>query len=250
LARSMLLAVLAEERRQARLVQRELGGRLISAQDEERKRIARELHDDFSQRLALQCIELTQLENNLPKSEFEERSRVLKILTETKEMSKDMRSLSHQLHSSSLELVGLTPALRGLCAEITKNYKITIDFTGPEIPPSLTKDMELCLFRVAQEALANVIKHSQASGAHVELGSNANVVGLRISDKGNGFDPDQTIVGTGIGLVSMRERLRVLDGRLLVRSEITRGTEVLAEIPLSALENKNGHDARGVKMKS
>jgi signal transduction histidine kinase len=129
-------------------------------------------------------------------------------------------------------------ALRGLCAEITKNYKITVHFAEPEFPPNLTKDMELCLFRVAQEALANVIKHSQACNVHVELGSNANGVSLRISDKGKGFDPNRKSASTGIGLESMRERLRVLDGRLSVYSEITQGTEVLAEIPLSAFQNK------------
>jgi signal transduction histidine kinase len=215
-----------------------MGGLLIHAQEEERASIARELHDDFSQRLALQCIELTQLEHNLPKSQVEERTIALKMLAETKEMSADMRSLSHQLHSSRLELVGLVSALRGLCEEITKNYKITVHFTGPEFPPNLTKDMELCLFRVAQEALANVVKHSQASSAHVELGSNANGVSLCIADAGKGFDSDQNTVGAGIGLMSMRERLRLFGGGLAVRSGLMRGTEVLAQLPLSASANK------------
>jgi signal transduction histidine kinase/ABC-type uncharacterized transport system substrate-binding protein len=241
IVQALLIAGLLWQRRQRKFAAgalQKLGGLLIHAQEDERASIARELHDDFSQRLALQSIELTQLEHNLPESEFEERKRALKLLGETKEMSKDIRALSHQLHSSNLELIGLVSALRGLCAEITKNYKITVHFAEPEFPPDLTKDMELCLFRVAQEALANVIKHSQAGSAEIELCSNANGVSLRISDKGKGFDPDQKTVSTGIGLVSMRERLRVLDGRLSVRSEITRGTEVLAEIPPSAFGNK------------
>jgi signal transduction histidine kinase/ABC-type uncharacterized transport system substrate-binding protein len=226
------------QRKSAAGALQKLGGLLIHAQEDERASIARELHDDFSQRLALQCIELTQLEHNLPETQFEGRKRALKLLGETKEMSKDMRALSHQLHSSNLELVGLVSALRGLCAEITKNYEITVHFTEPEFPPKLTKDMELGLFRVAQEALANVIKHSDAGSAHIELGSSGNGVSLRISDKGKGFDPNRKTTSAGIGLESMRERLRVLDGRLSVRSEITRGTEVLAEIPLSAFQNK------------
>ena len=166
---------------------KELGGRLISAQEEERARIARELHDDFGQRLAVQCIELEQLRENLPESEVDERARALTMLKETKEMSADVRSLSHQLYSSRLELVGLVPALSGLCEEITRKYKIAVRFTDPEFPPKLAKDVELCLFRLAQEALVNVVKHSQASSAHIELGVDAKVVSLRVSDVGHGI---------------------------------------------------------------
>jgi signal transduction histidine kinase len=225
-------------RRSATEAIEKLGGCLIQAQEQERASIARELHDDFSQRLALQCIELTQLERNLPKSEIEERARALKVLTETKELSADMRSLSHQLHSSRLEFVGLAPALGGLCEEITANCKITVHFTESDFLPDLTKEVKLCLFRVAQEALANVVKHSQASSAHVELGANVKVVSLRISDVGKGFDPDLRNPGTGIGLIGMRERLRLVGGRLSVRSELNRGTEVVAEVPLAASANE------------
>ena len=132
---------------------RRLGGHLIHAQEEERARIARELHDDFSQRLAVQSIELTQLEKNLPALQAEDRARTLQLLKETKEMSADMRSLSHQLHSSRLDLVGLVPALSGLCEEITKKYKIDVHFVEHSFPRNLTKDVELCLFRVAQEGV-------------------------------------------------------------------------------------------------
>ncbi len=234
---SLLIAGLLWHRAQKRSATEDLkalGGRLLNAQEEERTRIARELHDDFSQRLAVQCIELEQLHNDLPESEAEKRARALTILKETKEMSADIRSLSHQLHSSRLELVGLVPALSGLCEEITKKYKIAVRFTEPEFPPNLRKDVELCLFRVAQEALANIVKHSQASSAHIELRANANGVRLHISDPGKGFDPDLKRTSAGIGLMSMSERLRLFGGRFSVHSELMRGTEVLAEIPISA----------------
>ena len=237
-------------RRSATEALQRLGGRLIHAHEEERARIARELHDDFSQRLAVQSIELTQLEKNLPASEVEERVRALKLLKETKEMSADVRSLSHQLHSSRLDLVGLVPALSGLCEEMTKKYKVDVHFAEPEVSLNLTKDVELCLFRVAQEALGNVIKHSQAKSAHVELGSTANGVCLRISDTGKGFDPDLKRTDAGIGLISMRERIRLVGGRLLVRSELMRGTEVLAEIPVAAPANAGRvptHAAEGME---
>jgi signal transduction histidine kinase len=218
---------------------KKIGGLLIHAQDDERATIARELHDDFSQRLALQCIELTHLEHNLPESEVEERARTLNLLKESREMAADMRSLSHQLHSSRLELVGLAAALRGLCEDVTKNHKLTVDFTEPDILPGLTKDLGLCLFRIAQEALANVVNHSQAIRARIELSANANSVSLRILDTGKGFDPDLKNSGVGIGLISMRERLRLVGGRLSIRSENMRGTEIVAEIPLSTSEKES-----------
>ena len=143
----------------------------------------------------------------------------------------DIHSLSHQLHSSKLELVGLAPALKGLCKEIGEKYKIEVRFNVSGSPLNNSKEVELCLFRVTQEALANVIKHSRATSALVELGSNEYGVNLRIIDAGRGFDPDIDKPDSGIGLVSMRERLRLVGGRLSVKSEILRGTEIQAEVP-------------------
>jgi len=215
-----------------------LSGRLIHAQEEERAHIARELHDDFSQRLAVQCIELTQLRKSLPESAIEERAATLKMLKETKEMSADMRLLSHQLHSSRLELAGLVAALRGLCDEISDKYPIEVHFVDNDLPQDLSKDLELCLFRIAQEALLNIVKHSEAKSALVEVGATANYISLRISDEGIGFDPDPKNLASGIGLINMHERLRLAGGRLTVSSELMRGTEILAEIPLTAISNK------------
>jgi PAS domain S-box-containing protein len=215
-----------------------LTGRLISAQEEERARIARELHDDFSQRLALLGIGLGQLWKKLLPAEVDERASVLEMLRGTKEMSSDIHTLSHQLHSSKLEHVGLVPALHGLCREISEKYKIEIRFTECECPRDIPKDVALCLFRVAQEALGNVIKHSGAKEAKVELGANASGISLRVSDQGNGFDPDTSNPRAGIGLIGMSERLRLVGGRLLVKSEPHCGTEVLAEVPLAAPANE------------
>ncbi len=222
-----------------------LGGLLIHSQEEERASIARELHDDFSQRLALQSIELEQLRKSLPESAVKERETALKMLKGTREMSADMRSLSHQLHSSRLELIGLGPALSGLCQEIGDHYRIEVRYTEPEAVPDLTKDQGLCLFRVAQEALANVVKHSRATGAQVTLGVNANYISLRISDTGKGFDPELESTHEGIGLLSMRERVQLLGGRFSVRSEPMRGTEILAELPLSTSAKRSGGNGAG-----
>jgi PAS domain S-box-containing protein len=211
-----------------------LSGRLINAQEQERARIARELHDDFSQRLALLGISLGQLWEELPESQTEQRTGVLEILKGTKEMSSDLHSLSHQLHSSKLELVGLVSALSGLCKEMGEKYKIEIHFTKNGTLPKITKDVELCLFRVTQEALSNVVKHSQSERAQVDLGANPMGISLRITDAGKGFEPDLSNPDAGIGLVGMRERLRLVGGRLSVKSELLHGTEILAEVPSAA----------------
>jgi PAS domain S-box-containing protein len=211
----------------------ELSGRLITAQDEERTRIARELHDDFSQRLALHGIGLAQLWKRLPLTEVEERAKVQELMKRNQEMASDLHSLSHQLHSSKLEHVGLAPALMGLCEELSKEYRIQVQFTDRGVSTDIPKDVALCLFRIAQEALGNVIKHSEAQQAQVELVGTNNTIRMRIVDAGVGFDPDLRSADAGIGLVSMRERLRLVGGRLSVQSAPMRGTEILAEVPIS-----------------
>jgi PAS domain S-box-containing protein len=215
-----------------------LSGRLITAQEEERARIARELHDDFSQRLALLGIELGQLWKKLSPAAVEERAGVLEILRGTKEISSDLHTLSHQLHSSKLEHVGLVPALHGLCKEISAKYKIEVQFTGCESPMNVSKDVALCLFRVAQEAVGNVVKHSGTRMAQVELHTNPNGVSLRISDQGKGFDPDITNPAAGIGLIGMSERLRLVGGRLMVKSAPKRGVEIVAEVPFAVTSHE------------
>jgi PAS domain S-box-containing protein len=216
----------------------ELSGRLITAQEEERVRIARELHDDFSQRMALQGIGLAQLWRKLPESEIEGRAKVQELLKRTQEISSDMHSLSHQLHSSKLALVGLGPALMGLCEEMSAKHKIEIEFTQRGDFSEIPKDVALCLFRIAQEALGNVVKHSHAKQAQAELRGANNEIRLRIVDLGVGFDPDLRSAHAGMGLVSMRERLRLVSGTLSVGSAPSKGTEILAQVPLSVFANE------------
>ncbi len=210
-----------------------LSGQLINAQEGERARIARELHDDFSQRLAILSIELGNLWKMLPESDSAERARIAEMLKGTEELSSDLHSLSHQLHSSKLELLGLVSALRGLCEELGEKYEIRMQFTEHGFPVEIPRELALCLFRVAQEALGNVIKHSGAKSARVALGANATGVSLRIADAGRGFDTDLMNQDRGIGLRGMSERLRIVGGRLRITSELSKGTEILAEVPLA-----------------
>jgi len=212
----------------------ELSGRLIAGQEAERTRIARDLHDDFSQRLALLGIDLGRLWKKRPESEEDERVVIRELWDRTREISSDVHRLSHQLHSSKLEHVGLGPALNGLCREISEKYRILVEFNEEGISSGIPKDVALCLFRVAQEALSNVVKYSQAQRAEVDLCRTANEIRLRVGDAGVGFDIGEEREDAGIGLVSMRERLRLVGGLFSVRSVPMAGTEILAEVPLSA----------------
>lgn len=220
------------ERKRAEAALLSLSGKLIEAQERERTRIARELHDDFSQRLAILGIGLEQLKRTLPRSDLVDRTKVQEMLDRTRELSSDIHTLSHQLHSSRLEHVGLVSALSGLCKEIGQKYKIPIQFTTRDFRLEIPKDVALCLFRVAQEALANVVKHSRAKTARVELRANASSVSLRIRDDGTGFDTKRTRSGPGIGLIGMRERICLVGGMLLVRSGLMQGTDIVGAVPL------------------
>ncbi|HKM89806.1 MAG TPA: PAS domain S-box protein [Candidatus Acidoferrales bacterium] len=222
------------ERKSSEAALHELSGRLIHAQEEERTRIARELHDDFSQRLALLGIGLGQLWKHLPEADNRGRVQVGEMWTRTKELSSDVHRLCHQLHSSKLELIGLSSALSGVCGEIGEKYGIKVEFADLGAPSKVPKEVALCLFRVAQEALNNVVKHSKAKQARVELsGANGDIV-LRVADEGLGFEPAPNDASGGIGLIGMRERLRLVDGKLEVRTAPMRGTEIVAEVPLPA----------------
>ncbi|MGB2668609.1 MAG: PAS domain S-box protein [Candidatus Acidiferrum sp.] len=225
------------ERKIAREALQALTGRLIHTQEEERARIARELHDDFSQRLALLGIGLAQLWKKLPLDSVTERESVLEMLNGTKEFSTDLHTLSHELHSSRLEHVGLMSALNGLCKDVSEKQKIEVKFTGCELRFKLSQDAALCLFRVAQEALANVVKHSGAKAAEVELETDRSAVTLCIRDSGKGFNPVARKSNAGIGLIGMSERLRLVGGQLVVRSQPNCGTEIVAEVPRTTGED-------------
>jgi PAS domain S-box-containing protein len=210
----------------------ELSGRLIAGQEAERTRIARDLHDDLSQRLALLSIGLGRLWKKRPESEEDQRIVTRGLWEQTKELASDVHRLSHQLHSSKLEHVGLSPTLRGLCEELSEKYVIRMEFKEYGVATEIPKDVALCLFRIAQEALSNVAKYSHAAQAQVELWHAQNETQLRIADAGVGFDPALKRADAGIGLVSMRERLRLIGGVLSVQSAPGAGTEIRATVPL------------------
>lgn len=211
----------------------DLSGRLISAQEDERSRIARELHDDFSQRLALLAIQLGQASQSLPETDKALSENLHAMWERTTELSADIHKLSHQLHSSKLHHLGLLAAAKSLCEETGKQHHIQIEFLQREMPEEISPDMSLCFFRIVQEALNNIVRHSGATQAHVEFVGSPSLIRVRIVDAGAGFDPSSIAARGGLGLASMRERLRLLGGTIALNSSPMGGTEIVAEVPLT-----------------
>lgn len=208
-----------------------LAGRLIDAQEDERRRISRDLHDDIGQRLALVGLSLNEVERRQAPTEIAVRSRLRDIQDDVSELCRDIHDLSRALHSSKLQHLGLAPALRGWCRHLSEQHGVAIDVIG-DGEPALDVDSSTCLFRVVQEALSNAIKHGRAKQITVDLVRRPDAVAVRILDNGSGFDPRTPT--SGLGIVSMRERLRFLGGTLAVKAMPGHGTDLYAEIPCSA----------------
>jgi PAS domain S-box-containing protein len=211
-----------------------LAGRLIQAQEEERSRIARELHDDITQRLALLAANLECLEQGLPMSSQHLNRGLAEIRNEVQELGGDVQDLSHRLHSSRLELLGLAQAARSFCKDYSLRHKVRIDFYEENVPKGLSKDISLCLFRVLQEASQNATKHSGAQHFQVSLTGQPGEVHLQVHDSGIGFDPEEAAKGHGLGFTSMSERLKLVKGTLSIDSRPQRGTTIHARVPLPA----------------
>jgi len=220
------------ERKVAEVALASVSRRLIEAQEQERTRIARELHDDIGQRLALLTIELEQLQQNSPDLPAEVRSRVGVLREQVSGVATDVQSLSHELHSSKLEYLGIATALRAFCEEFSDQQNVEVVFAHDEVPRTLPQGISLCLFRVLQEALHNAVKHSGARRFDVELRVTSNQIQLTVRDSGSGFDVAEAMKTHGLGLVSMAERLKLVDGQLSIDSQPQRGATICASIPL------------------
>jgi PAS domain S-box-containing protein len=210
-----------------------LSRKLIEAQEQERSRIGRELHDDIGQRLALVAVELQQLHENsviLP----EVRSRMGEFEKQISEIATDIQSLSHELHSAKLQYLGIAAAMRGFCREFAEQQKVEIDFKVHDLPSPLSPDISLCLFRVLQEALHNSAKHSGVRRFEVRLWGTSDEIHLTVKDSGAGFEREAAKESRGLGLISMEERLKLLKGTLSIDSQPKRGTTIHASVPLGS----------------
>jgi PAS domain S-box-containing protein len=221
------------ERKLAEAALAKVSRRLIDAQEQERSRIARELHDDIGQRLVILAIKLAQLQRSPPNSS-ELTSRIGELQKQTSEIAADIQSLSHELHSSRLQYLGIAAAMRGFCREFGEQQKVEIDCKIRDLPVPLSPDISLCLFRVLQEALHNSTKHSGVRYFEVELWGTRDEIHLTVSDSGAGFDIDAAKASRGLGLISMAERLKLLTGTLSIESQLQRGTTIHARVPFSS----------------
>jgi signal transduction histidine kinase len=221
------------DRKSAEESLRELGGRLIATQEEERARIARELHDDVSQRIALIEISLEQFGQDTPGLSPEATKQLQEIVDAASDVSSDVHNLSHQLHPSKLDTLGLVATINSYCMELSGQHGLEVHFLHHNVPQQIPKDVTLCSYRIVQESLRNAVKHSGCEEVTVELSGNSTAIDVRISDSGKGFDVDSPKARTGLGLVSMKERLRPLGGELTIKSQLRNGTTIEAHIPFS-----------------
>jgi signal transduction histidine kinase len=233
-AEMLLIFGLVWQRARRRSVEVELAflsGSLIEAHEEERRRIARELHDDFNQRLAMLAFDLERASQMIADSPLEARERLRDLWNRAAELGDDLHSLSHRLHSSTLENLGLALGLSSLCHEFTELQGIQVDFAHENISREINPDVALCIFRIVQEALRNVKKHSGANRAEVRLRGEDDQLYLSVSDAGIGFDKQQRPNRAGIGIRSMEERLRLVGGRIDIVSRRNRGTTLKVYLP-------------------
>jgi signal transduction histidine kinase len=206
--------------------------KLLGTQEEERAWIARELHDDIGQRLVGLMLNLESLTTDSRTSVAQFREGIGKIIPQASSLGRDIQMLSRRLHSSKLELLGLAATVRAYCEELSDQHKVEINLQVEDIPSNLAYEISLCVFRVLQESLQNAIKHSRARKFHVVLGGGAEELTLAVRDAGVGFDPVAALGGRGLGLTSMKERLKLVDGELSIESFPLTGTTIRVRVPL------------------
>jgi PAS domain S-box-containing protein len=222
------------ERKHAEEALSTIGRRLIEAHEEERIWIGRELHDDINQKLAMVAIEMDRWSQEESRSKFSEHlSHAKKRIME---VSMDVQALSHRLHSSKLDYMGLVVAAGSFCREFSEKANVKVEFSHSAVPSTLPKEVSLCLFRVLQEALQNGMKHSGATLFHVNLRGTSNGLELTVSDEGKGFDEQEVLSRQGLGLISMRERLQMVHGVLEITTQPGAGATIIARVPLQTAE--------------
>ena len=213
-----------------------VSGQLIEAQERERSRIARELHDDICQRLVVLSMELDQAKRTRNHSAAEAKNNLEEIRKHCADIADDVQSLSHQLHSSRLDHLGIVVAIQGFCREFSKKHRVDVEFNDKDVPENISTEVSLGLFRIAQEALNNAVKYSGAREFKVSLSGVDGEIRLSVIDKGAGFDVQEVRRKGGLGLLSMQERIHLIHGSLAIESTPELGTKVIATVPIATRE--------------
>ncbi len=222
-----------------------LAGNLLTAQEDERRRLSRELHDDFTQVLASLSIEFGRLAIEIPNSLEDTRAHIRAMQNRTNQLSAEVRRLAHGLHPSVIEDLGLSIALEEFCHQLGIAKAIDVYFRGLVEDRSLDKATATCLYRVAQESLRNSTIHGQASEIHVELTAEGASIHLRVRDNGTGFSIEDARTKSGLGLISMQERIRFVGGTLSISSHPGKGTEISASVPVAGVGDASRANAAG-----
>ena len=243
LAQAALIGGLLVQRRRRRQVELKLlvsraevsriNARLLGAEENERLRIARELHDDIGQRMALLTMELDGLSQVLPLATTDLGIGIRALSNQARELAKDIQTASHDLHSSKLDYLGLVSASADVCRGMSEQQNVDIQFSAHDIPDHVPSEVAFCIFRVLQEAVSNAVKHARARHVTVALRDGGDEIRLEVVDDGIGFDPDAAMTSPGLGLISMRERLSLVRGDMIIESRPGRGATIRASVPLS-----------------
>jgi PAS domain S-box-containing protein len=236
-------AIDVTERKEAEELLSTLSQRLIEAQEQERSRLARELHDDINQRLAVLVLSLEIARKGLHGPSTALREQIGSAIDTATSLASDVQSLSHRLHSSRLQTLGLELAAREVCREFSERSGVVIQFRSDDVATGVGDEVGLCLYRVLQEALQNAVKHSGAPHIAVSLETDISAITLTVQDSGIGFEPAKALRGKGLGLVSMKERLKLVDGQLSIETHSPPGTTIRARVPL----DRSGRLAEGVR---
>jgi signal transduction histidine kinase len=219
------------ERKLAEEALSSISRKLLGAHEEERTRIARELHDDIIQRIALVAMQLQRMQKVISSSAPELHKQIADAHEQLSDVTKDVQSLSHRLHSSKLEYLGLVAASKSFLAEVSERGRVEIHFHSQDVPKTISQEVAVCLFRVLQEAVHNAIKHSCSRDIRVSLTTGEEAVELEVDDSGTGFDLEEAMKGRGLGLISMKERLKLVGGDFVIQSRLKEGTTIHVRVP-------------------
>jgi signal transduction histidine kinase len=229
----IFLGVLAEEREEAQEALSGVSGKLIDAHEQERALIARELHDDVCQRLAILSVRAERASQS-SNQQLPVTDQLEKIRQQCSDLAADVQTLSHQLHPSILDNLGLVAAAKSFCRDVSEHNNVVVDFSDGTLPSTLPREVSIALFRVIQEALHNSVKHSRGKHFEVHLQGERRGIDLEVSDKGVGFDVSDPKNKSGLGLVNMAERIHQVNGSFSVDSRPNIGTRIRVHVPFAA----------------
>ncbi len=207
--------------------------KVIEAEERQRQRIARDLHEEIGQRLVLLTIEIERLNPDSPASDLA--SQITSVRQQSLDILTDVKALAHELHSPRLEYLGIAAVMKSFCEDFRQQKGVEINFVSDGLPTPVSPDISLCLFRVLQEALHNAVQHSGVRQFSVQLCGTTQEIRLVVSDAGSGFNLEAARKAHGLGLNHMQERLKLVKGSLSIESRPENGTTIHASVPLSSL---------------